>query len=80
MLTYNNSFRRDMEKMVSSLDYPAVERLLKEQDRDVLVMYSASTQASGKKGDFFNLITIVFSLCVPVMLCTVFYSFNRSRS
>ena len=80
VLTYNNSFRRDMEKLVTSLDYPAVEGLLTAQDRNVLVMYSAATQSSGKKSDMFNLIVIVLSLSVPVMLCTVFYSFNRSRS
>lgn len=83
VLSYNNSFRRDMEKTVSSLEYPAVEKLLKEQDRNVLVMYSASAlgnaSSKGKRGDIFNLIIIVFSLCVPVVLCTIFYSFNRSR-
>ncbi|MBP5158121.1 MAG: hypothetical protein ILP18_09655 [Treponema sp.] len=83
VLSYNNSFRRDMEKSISSLEYPAVEKLLKEQDRNVLVMYSATalgnSSSNGKKGDVFNLIVIVFSLCVPVVLCTIFYSFNRSR-
>ncbi len=80
VLTYNNSFRRDMEKVLDSLDYPAVEKLLVEQDRDVLVMYSAVTQRSGKRSDIFNLFSIILSLVVPVVLCTIFYSFNRSRS
>ena len=79
VLSYNNAFRRDMEKAVSALDYPAIEKLLGAQDRDVLVMYSAMTQGHGKRGDFFNLFSILFSLLVPVILCTIFYSFNRSR-
>lgn len=79
VLTYNNAFRRDMEKTVAGFDYPAIEKLLSEQDRDVLVMYSAAAQVHGKRGDFFNLFAILFSLLVPVILCTVFYSVNRSR-
>ncbi|MBQ9537878.1 MAG: hypothetical protein IJU95_01295 [Treponema sp.] len=80
LLVYNNSFRRDMEKTLASLDYPAVEKLLKEQDRNVLVMYSALTPAGGRKGDLFNLLAIIISLCAPLLLCAVFYSINRSRS
>ncbi len=80
VMTYNNSFRRDMEKALDSMNYPAVEKVLVEQDKDVLVMYSAVTQRSGKKGDFFNLFSIIFSLMVPIILCTIFYSLNRSRS
>ena len=79
VLTYNNAFRRDMEKTVAGFEYPAIEKLLNAQDRDVLVMYSAVAQGHGKRSDFFNLFSIIFSLLVPVILCTIFYSFNRSR-
>lgn len=80
VMTYNNEFRRSMEKSVAALSYPAVEKFLDAQERDVLVSYSAYSRGNGGRGDVFSLLAIIFAICVPLLLSTVYYSFNRARA
>ncbi len=79
VFAFNNSFRKDMDKYVSDLEYPAIEKLFKEQSRNVSVAYSVHSQVAQKRGDIFSILVIIFSLCVPAILVMIYYTADRVK-
>lgn len=73
LYTYNNDFRKQLVKDIENLDYPAIEKLMERQGRDVSVAYSLSRQPVKSSSDIINLIMLVAALMVPLFLCLSYY-------
>ena len=71
--TFNNDFKKQLEKDLETLDYPAVELLMKLQDHNSSVAYSLSKQPVQSGSDVFNLIMLLVALIVPLTLSLSYY-------
>ncbi len=79
VLVYDAAFRHAIEKQIMALDYPAVEKFLAVQDRNVIVSYNGGISAKDS-GDIIVLLVILLALCVPLVLNAVYNSFGRIRT
>ncbi len=71
--TFNNEFKKQLEKDLENLDYPAVELLMKLQDHNTSVAYSLSKQPVQSGNDIVNLIMLLMALAVPLSLSLSYY-------
>lgn len=76
VLRYDEDFAASVEKSVSQLSYPAIEKLLAAQGRNVQVSYS-TTASGGERRDGISLALLVAALCIPLGMYAFYFFWGR---
>jgi hypothetical protein len=74
---FNGEFMATSEKNIDSLDYPAVEKLMKKQGRNTTVAY-VSKSSGGSERDGKSLAVILISMGIPILLY-LYYTISGRR-
>ena len=69
LYSYDSDFRKQLEKDLLGLDYPAVEILMDKQLHSGTVAYTVSMQNESSGRDIVSLVMLVVALAVPLLLC-----------
>jgi len=73
---FNNDFMNTAEKSIDGLEYPAIEKLMKKQGRNVNVSYVE--KSSGNTKDAKSLVFILISMVIPILLY-LYYTISGRR-
>lgn len=76
LFTYDQNFRNDVIELIDSLNYPAVEKLMKLQGIDSAVNYS---YGSGEKFSFFSLMIMLVMIILPAVLAILYLNGIRKN-
>ena len=71
LMTFNDEFRDKADREIDSLEYGAIEKLMKKQGGDFTVVYRSSSDSRGKT-DGLGLVLILVCLFVPVLLLMIY--------
>lgn len=74
---FNEEFVEKIDRNIEKLNYPAIEKLMKEQGEDYSVIYSASS--SGEAQDNNSLSFVLIILCLFVTILMYFYYYLTGR-
>lgn len=72
LLEYNIDFEKQINSFIKNLDYPAIEKFLMNQDRNIEVAYSGSANTK-VQNDQLSLVVILIALIVPIILAVLYF-------
>ncbi len=78
--TYNDDFRKQLAAYIDGMDYPAIEKFLKEQDWNMRVAYAEPVRDIAGGDDSISLILLLVALGVPLLLCVCYAFFGRVKT
>lgn len=77
IMKFNGAFRSETDRKIDSLEYGAIEKLMKRQGEGTRAAYASKRNAL-QQTDSFSLVLLLFCLAVPVALLAI-YAVKSSR-
>lgn len=74
---YNDAFIEKIDKNIEKLNYPAIEKLMKEQGEEYDVVYSASSNGTSQDNDSRSFVLIILCLFVTIIMYFYYYLTGR---
>ena len=76
---FDNSFIEAAEKTIDSMDFCAVEKLLKKQGMNFKVEYLEKSRGAGASADIVSLLLIIICMILPLVAAVYCNVYSRKR-
>lgn len=74
---YNSEFEEKIDSSIEQLNYPAIEKLMKEQGKEYSVIYSSSSNGQTQDNNSLSFILIILCLFVTILMYFYYYLTGR---